>query len=120
MKRDRVISFIDGFNLYHAVDALDNSAFKWLDLRKLSQEFINPVKEELTQVLYFSTIASHRNIERLNLQSLSFIWRKSLSLSERRHKQMGMKATMGLFKEALDLPLKTCVLCRFNPIKKRT
>jgi uncharacterized LabA/DUF88 family protein len=61
MNRDRVVSFIDGFNLYHAIDALGDSSFKWLDLRNLSQEFIHPVKEELVQVLYFSTIASHRN-----------------------------------------------------------
>ncbi len=47
MLRDRVISFIDGFNLY-------------LDLRKFSQEFVHPVREELVQVFYFSTIANHR------------------------------------------------------------
>lgn len=51
MKRERVISFIDGFNLYHALAALGNSEFKWLDLRKLSQEFTHPLKEELTRVL---------------------------------------------------------------------
>lgn len=61
MSLTRVISFIDGFNLYHAIAVLDNSALKWLDLRKLSQEFIHPTKEELVQVLYFSTIANHRN-----------------------------------------------------------
>ena len=58
---DRVISFIDGFNLYHAISNLNDSQFKWLDLRKLSQEFLHPFQEELVQVLYFSTIASHRN-----------------------------------------------------------
>lgn len=61
MNRDRVICFIDGFNLYHAVAALGDSVLKWLDLRNLSQEFIHPTKEELVQVLYFSTIAVHRN-----------------------------------------------------------
>ena len=61
MKRDRVISFVDGFNLYHAVLGLNDSQLKWLDLTKLSQEFVHPVKEELVQVSYFSTIAIHRN-----------------------------------------------------------
>lgn len=61
MKRDRVISFIDGFNLYHAILNLKEPQLKWLDLRKLSQEFIHPKNEELVDIFYFSTIASHRN-----------------------------------------------------------
>jgi hypothetical protein len=61
MQHDRVISFIDGFNLYHAILTLNDPQFKWLDLRKLSQEFLHPIREELVQVSYFSTIASHRN-----------------------------------------------------------
>ncbi len=61
MNRDRIISFIDGFNLYHAIANLNDPQLKWLDLRELSQEFLHPFQEELVQVLYFSTIASHRN-----------------------------------------------------------
>lgn len=61
MKRERVISFIDGFNLYHAVAALDDPWLKWLDLVILSQEFVHPVREELVEVRYFSTLATHRN-----------------------------------------------------------
>ena len=89
MNRDRVISFIDGFNLYHAVAALGNSAFKWLDLRKLSQEFIHPIKEELVQVLYFSTIASHRN------QAAQLRQRAYLRALELR----GVKTILGQFKQ---------------------
>jgi len=59
--RKRVISFIDGFNLYHAIDNLNEPHLKWLDLRKLSQEFLHPQEKELVQVLNFSTIATHRN-----------------------------------------------------------
>lgn len=89
MKRDRVISFIDGFNLYHAIAALGNSAFKWLDLRKLSQEFTHPLKEELTRVLYFSTIASHRN------QAAQMRQRTYLRALELR----GVKTILGQFKQ---------------------
>lgn len=61
MTQERVISLIDGFNLYHAIANLKDARLKWLDLRKLSQEFLHPVREELVRVMYFSTIASHRN-----------------------------------------------------------
>lgn len=61
MKHDRVISLIDGFNLYHAILNLNDPTLKWLDLKKLSQEFLHPTREKLTQVYYFSTIANHRN-----------------------------------------------------------
>jgi uncharacterized LabA/DUF88 family protein len=89
MNYDRVITFIDGFNLYHAIAALGDSAFKWLDLRKLSQEFIHPVKEELVQVLYFSTIASHRN------QAAQIRQRTYLRALELR----GVKTILGQFKQ---------------------
>lgn len=89
MKLDRVISFIDGFNLYHAIAAMGDPAFKWLDLKKLSQEFIHPVKEELAQVLYFSTIANHRN------QAAQMRQRTYLRALELR----GVKTILGQFKQ---------------------
>jgi hypothetical protein len=59
MKRERVISFVDGLNLYHAIDRLKIPCFQWLDLQKLSRAFTKSRDEELTQTLYFSTIATH-------------------------------------------------------------
>ena len=32
MPRRRVSVYIDGFNLYHAIDALNENHLKWLDL----------------------------------------------------------------------------------------
>lgn len=61
MKPKRIITFIDGFNLYHAIDNLQFPALKWLDLHKLSNIFVHPRLEELVGVFYFSTIAIHRN-----------------------------------------------------------
>jgi uncharacterized LabA/DUF88 family protein len=61
MKRDRVISFIDGFNLYHAIANLKRPHFKWVDLSLLSKQFVKPVSEELKKVFYFSAFAEHLN-----------------------------------------------------------
>lgn len=40
MKRDRVISLIDGFNLYHAVAKLNRPYLRWLDLWLLSKQLV--------------------------------------------------------------------------------
>lgn len=41
MQRDRVISFIDGFNLYHAILTLNDPQLKWLDLRNPLYDILN-------------------------------------------------------------------------------
>lgn len=89
MSRDRIISFIDGFNLYHAIAALGDPSLKWLDLRKLSQIFIHPIKEELLGVFYFSTLAIHRN------QSAQIRQRTYLRALE----LCGVKTVLGQFKQ---------------------
>jgi uncharacterized LabA/DUF88 family protein len=55
----RVISFIDGFNLYHAVSSLDRPELKWLDVRVLSKTFLRPQSEKLLNAFYFSAYADH-------------------------------------------------------------
>lgn len=53
----RVISLIDGFNLYHAIDTFPNlRKYKWLNLRKLSECFIHK-DDELRDIIYFSAYA---------------------------------------------------------------
>ena len=89
MKRDRVISFIDGFNLYHAIHNLNTPWLKWLDLRKLSQEFLHPLKEELIEVRYFSTLASHCKPD---VQDRQKVYLKALELR-------GIKTILGQFKQ---------------------
>lgn len=59
MQRKRVISFIDGFNLYHAIKNLHRPELKWLNLMSLSQIFLKSYSEELTKVFYFSAYADH-------------------------------------------------------------
>lgn len=62
MDQYRVISFIDGFNLYHAIATFTRPELQWLDLRKLSQAFIRPKSEILANVLYFSALADHMSL----------------------------------------------------------
>lgn len=65
----RVNVYIDGFNLYHS--ALQKRIshdkkgqqqyrwpqFRWLDLKKLADRFIDPTKEKINKVYYFSAVA---------------------------------------------------------------
>lgn len=57
--RQRVISFIDGLNLYHATSILRRPELQWVDLRTLSQIFLKTYSEQLLQVFYFSAYAEH-------------------------------------------------------------
>lgn len=59
----RVVVFVDGFNLYHAINDLSKPTgqkhyLKWLNLRALSQALIHPKDDTLVQVLYFSALAT--------------------------------------------------------------
>lgn len=56
----RVSAFIDGFNLYHALDATGQHHLKWLDLRRLCAEFAPPPHQSLNEVYYFSAYATWR------------------------------------------------------------
>jgi uncharacterized LabA/DUF88 family protein len=60
----KVICFIDGFNLYHALDYFDSGPdhhkfrkYKWLNLKKLASMFVFG-KDTLEEILYFTTIAT--------------------------------------------------------------
>ena len=55
--KNRVISYIDGFNLYHAIDDLNRPHLKWVDLWALSQSVVRP-SETLVSVHYFSAYAT--------------------------------------------------------------
>lgn len=54
MHTERVICFVDGFNMYHALDAIKKPYLKWLDLRKLFTLLSKPKSQVITQVLFFS------------------------------------------------------------------
>lgn len=87
--------FVDGFNLYHALDSNPRlHRFKWLDLRTLALCFSKPPYEDLQGVKYFTAYAS---------------WRSKFTVS--RHKayvkalqSVGVSVTFGRFQEKL----RTC------------
>lgn len=63
VKRKPVYCFIDGFNLFHAINELKpnhGNHLKWLNLRGLSNAFIQHTKEKLEEVFYFSAYPTWR------------------------------------------------------------
>jgi len=56
----RVAAFVDGFNLYHAVDDLGRHHLKWVNLRALGDQFAPSPQFQLTEVFYFSAFATWR------------------------------------------------------------
>ena len=59
MPIERVAVYIDGFNLYHALDALNAPPLKWLNLRRLSTLLIRRKTQRIVKVAYFSAHAHH-------------------------------------------------------------
>jgi NYN domain-containing protein len=53
----RVIAYIDGFNLYHALADLGEPSLKWVNLWSLSQS-LSRREEQLVGVKYFSAFAT--------------------------------------------------------------
>ena len=53
----KVISYVDGLNLYHAIDDLNRPHLKWVDLWALSQSLLRP-GQQLVAVNYFSAYAT--------------------------------------------------------------
>jgi len=56
---NRVNVYIDGFNLYHAIDDLNDETLKWLDLWKLSESILK-TGQIINEVKYFSAYATWR------------------------------------------------------------
>lgn len=55
----RTIVYIDGFNLYHALDDLNEPHLKWVDLWALSEKLLRG-DQQLTAVKYFTAYATWR------------------------------------------------------------
>lgn len=71
-KMNRVVVFVDGFNLYHAIDDLDRHPhanrrtntkhfLKWLDIMALSRALVLPHRDNLVGAYYFSAFAGWIN-----------------------------------------------------------
>lgn len=59
MPQERVAIYIDGFNLYHAIDNLEKPHLKWVNIRKLATLLIKPKSQCLVDVRYFSAFGNH-------------------------------------------------------------
>src|SRR6266404_5346581 len=60
----KIVVFVDGFNLYHALDYFETGPnhhkfrkYKWLNLKKLASLFVFG-SDTLTEVMYFTTLAT--------------------------------------------------------------
>jgi len=54
----RIQCFIDGFNLYHAVDKLRAPHLKWFNIPDLMKNFIDPTVHQINDIFYFSAYAN--------------------------------------------------------------
>ena len=100
MNHQRVVVFIDGLNLYHAIASLRRQELEWLDLRALSKIFLNSKFEQLTNVFYFSAYAKHI-AEPTQKRQAAYI--KALELTT-------VKPILGHFKEK-D---RKCPACKYS------
>ena len=55
---EKVIAFIDGFNLYHSLRENGCNHLKWLNYCSLADAFVLKSKETLVKVIYFSALVS--------------------------------------------------------------
>jgi uncharacterized LabA/DUF88 family protein len=61
---ERVIAFVDGFNLYHSLaDEPTYHKYKWLDIKKLLDLYISP--GEMKEVYYFTSLTNW-NVDKVN------------------------------------------------------
>lgn len=86
----KVACYIDGFNFYHAVDALGKDHLKWLDMKKLATLLLK--KDELLDSTVYFTALMH--------------WNQSKQL---RHKE---------YIAALESVGVQCVISKFSQVKK--
>jgi uncharacterized LabA/DUF88 family protein len=100
----RVVCYIDGFNIYHAIDDMSRASggklhhLKWLDLRKLACVFTDAAVHEVVAVKYFSAYATWKPQQHERHQ----IYVKALTAS-------GVQPIMGQFKEK-DIYCPECKL----------
>lgn len=60
----KVVFFVDGFNLYHALDYFEHASdhkryhkYKWISLRRLARCYVTQ-KDSIQEILYFTTLCT--------------------------------------------------------------
>ena len=88
----KVTIFIDGYNLYHAIDNLKKPHLKWINLLGLSQEFAKPINGfEIINAKFFTAPPLHKSKE---VQERYFTYIAAL-------KHYGVEIIEGKFKRKL-------------------
>lgn len=80
-----VNAYIDGFNLYHSIEALNKrkrhgNANKWLDLRRLCETFLQQ-GDVLNKVYYFSALPTHLKADKISRHKLYIDALKSVNVT---------------------------------------
>lgn len=102
-RKKKVAFFVDGYNLYHAIDniAKNNPSLnylKWVDLRKLFAYFIHPNDEEIADIFFFTARPVHTPCDvQQRYSSLMIAYQRFLSI----------RAVYGKFKKKM-LQCKAC------------
>lgn len=118
----RVIVYVDGFNLYHSIDAFSKRKLKldgvgqehlkWLSLKLLAEQLIQTRSEQVVQVRYFSAIAEHLKSTRPDKVQRHLVYERAL-------KATGVNCTMGTFKKK-QVWCKVCEAYRPSREEKET
>jgi len=64
---DKVIAYIDGYNLYYGLRDQGWKRFYWLNLQKLAEQFLKP-NQTLVETKYFTTIVKYPDDKRRRQQ----------------------------------------------------
>lgn len=102
----KVCVYVDGFNLYHAIDDLNDNKLKWLNLNALSKSFLRQ-GENLQKVEYFTTVVTWNIQKRMRHEA----YIKAL-------KANGVVVTAGNFKQGDKHCSKNNVMCPFREEKQ--
>lgn len=118
----RAIVLIDGFNLYHAINANPSwNIYKWLDYTKLAKSFL-PKTDEIKEILYFTALSTwmpqkverHKKFILANeLQGITVVYgmfkvrdkfctRCNSTYKAHEEKQTDVNIAIHLFKRAVD------------------
>ena len=106
---NRVAFFIDGFNLYHSLKEKAPEC-RWLNLRRLCEHYINPEKEMIVAIYYFSAIAYWHPDSKKAQRHLKYI---------ERLRQENVIPVLGRFKEK-DIHCRLCGRSFKSHEEKRT
>ena len=106
---NRVAFFIDGFNLYHSLKDYAPDC-RWLNLKKLCEHYIDPSKEQVVAIYYFSAIATWHHDQTKVQRHNQYIARL---------RQENVVPVLGKFKEK-ELRCKICGSTYKSHEEKRT